>query len=180
MRFQVGIIGGSFLTIVGLYLPWASTYGVSFSGFSIHSFLWLAFLMLLAVFALSILDLFIPTLSEGWPFQTVLVGVVLFAALLTLIAAVDVPTGFGWNIGQVWTLIAVAGTSIAALSPLVSAFQFLRIPVSTTKIGVGAAHNVVGTSFPAESGLPRRFCSACGSPMEADEQFCSSCARPAQ
>jgi hypothetical protein len=175
MRFEAATVVGSFLTIIGLYLPWASSYGFSFSGFSVHSFLWFAFLLLLAVMVLSIVKIFLPAVSEGWPFQTVLAGMVLFAALMVLIAAIDIPSGLGWSFGQVWSLIAIAVTSVAVLAPFVLAFHFLRVSIAVPASGGQGFSVESGDSRSTDPGQSRRFCSSCGQSMQSGERFCSSC-----
>lgn len=174
-RFEVGIVVGSFLTIVGFFLPWVSTFGFSVSGLTLHSFLWFAFLLLLGVMVLSILKIFVPGFSENWPFETALTGMVLFSGLLVVIALIDSPGGFSWSIGPFWCLIMVAATGIASLAPFVVGFQFLRVPIATSTSSVSGTSSDARTSPPSESGSSRRFCSACGNPIDSGERFCSSC-----
>jgi len=172
-RFQIGTAVGSFLTIVGLFLPWASGYGYSFSGLSIHGFLWFSFLILVAVLVLTVLEVFIPGFSDNWPQQPVVSGIAMFSALLVLIGVLDFPGGYGWSIGPFWCLVMSIALVAVTLTPYVPALYFL-LPISTS-VATGTTPGV-GRVSPVKSQEPaRQFCPSCGNAIDSNSQFCAYC-----
>ena len=173
-RFEVVTVVGAFLTLVGLYLPWISAFGLSLSGIDSHGYLWLSWLCLVAVIVLSIIKIFSPGFSETWPFQNLLVGLVMFAALMVVIGFISTLTGSFWSFGPFWTLLTAGATSVAVLTPLIGGLDFLRAPVSTTPRAAPQV-NVDLSAVPAPSVTTQRFCPACGSQAVVQEVFCSKC-----
>lgn len=178
MRFQGVITVGSVLVIVGLFLPWVSSYGFSFSGLSIHGFLWLSFLLMVAVLVLSVLEVLIPGFSESWPLRPVVAGIVLFSAVLILLGVVNMPGGFSWSFGPIWSLIVVISTALASLAPFVPSFAFLRLPISTSTMNANGFGGASSQAPPSAHGQIGSFCSSCGNAIDPSAQFCSSCGSP--
>ena len=175
MRYQAAIVVGSFLAIVGLFLPWVSSFGLSFSGLSIHGFLWFSFLFLVAIMVLSILEIFIQGFSDSWPLHPLVMGMATFSALLVLIGLLDSPGGYGWSIGPFWCLIFSLALVAASLAPFVPRLHFLRIPLSRSPALLGTVSGTDRSSSPYTPRTPRRFCPSCGKVIEFDSQFCASC-----
>ena len=175
MRYQAAIVVGSFLAIVGLFLPWVSSFGLSFSGLSIHGFLWFSFLFLVAVMVLSVLEMFIQGFSDSWPLHPLVSGMAIFSALLVLIGLLDSPSGFGWSIGPFWCLIFSLALVAVSLAPFVPGLHFLRIPLTRSSALLGTVSGSDRTPLPDSPRSPRRFCPSCGKVIEFDSQFCSSC-----
>jgi hypothetical protein len=174
MRYEAITTVGAFLTLVGFYLPWLSAFGFSVSGIGAHSYLWLAWLCLVAVIVLSIVKMFSPGFTQTWPYQNLLVGLILFSSLLVFIAFIGTLSGSYWSFGPFWTLLMAAATSVAALAPLINGLDFLRVPVSSTPSHQRSSNTFVSPA-PTSTVGSSRFCGACGAPVDTDEPFCSHC-----
>ena len=169
-RYDVGIVGAAFLAMIGLFLPWGSIgypgFSVSGSGFSFHVSFWLSFLLLIAIIALSIVKVLVPTFAGSWPMQPVILGMAGLSTLIVLIGFRTFFSGVSLSIGPFWCVVMLAALLVSILTPMVNirAFNQPLVAPSTRR----------GPAVASASPTAGAFCSSCGAPS-AGSRFCSRC-----
>jgi hypothetical protein len=115
----VGI--ASFVLLISLYLDWFGVDGYSGSGMSAHGYLWIVFILCLAIVGYFVLVALFDKLPFDLPIAaaTLLFGATAINFLLTLIAFVFKPSGGGFvTVGYRFGAFIALAASIVALVPL--------------------------------------------------------------
>lgn len=112
--------GGAIAYLLSMFLPWFSFGGISISGFNSGFLAWFPLLLILAVFAATVL----PKLADGVKIpdplgplplpQAALIGAG-GAAALVLIRLLSAPFGFGRSFGLFLGILAAAAVTVGAV-----------------------------------------------------------------
>jgi hypothetical protein len=115
----VGI--ASLVLLISLYLSWFGVTGAgSASGMTAHGYLWIVFILCLAVVAYFVAVSLFDKLPFALPIAAdhLLFGATSINFVLTLIAFVFKPAGYGYAVGWRFGAFIALAASIVALAPL--------------------------------------------------------------
>ena len=114
--------GGTLVLLIALFLPWFSFAGIGFSGTTSHGYLWIVFIVALAILALLAAEVAgiwkLPASSAITRDQFLLIGTAI-NFVLVLIAFLLKPGGYGFH-GVGWDFGAFIGlvAAVVAVFPL--------------------------------------------------------------
>jgi RNA polymerase subunit RPABC4/transcription elongation factor Spt4 len=174
-RFLVGDLFagiGSAVVLLSIFLPWYSLDGFIDEPGTFHGWLYITLFISLGIIFYLIFVTGSGRDINGIRREALLGPAAGINVLLTLIALIDKPIGFTYSFAGFLAVLAACAAGIGALSPLVQGAEWFRRPIVTPS---GTAPPPLYGVSPHPAVVTGRFCSGCGTRLEAKESFCRNC-----